>query len=75
MTARKKATGQVYVAIDSGSAEGKDGTPYTFTRGVTRVAEGHELLKLAGNSFAPVEENVHYGDVEAATAAPGQKRG
>ena len=43
--------------------------------GVTRVREGHELLKQYPHLFDPVDDApVHY-DVEAATQGPGEKRG
>jgi len=70
-----KPRGGVYVATTSGSAEIK-GQVYPFTKDVTRVREGHALLKLfAGtDTFKPVGDDVHY-DVEKATRAPGEKRG
>lgn len=70
MPAAKKRT---YVAIESGSCE-IDGRAYYFTKGRTHVAEGHELLKVYPDFFAPTEDRVDY-DVEKATAAPGEKRG
>lgn len=63
----------IFVAIESGSCEVK-GETYVFVRGQTRIRAGHPLLKAVPDYFKPVEENVHY-DVEAAVAAPGQKRG
>lgn len=64
--------GKVYVARDSGVSE-VDGEIYVFTRGVTRVREGHALLKGREGLFEPVDESVHY-DIEQATAAPGERR-
>lgn len=66
--------GQVFVAIETGSAE-INGETFPFTRGVTRVREGHPLLK-GGRSqfFAPAEDSVTY-EWESATSAPGEKRG
>jgi hypothetical protein len=68
-----KSKGGVYVAIESGSAEVK-GQLYSFIKGVTRVRDGHPLLKDHGVFFEPVDEHVHY-EVEQATAAPGEQRG
>lgn len=73
--ARKKSDGSVFIAITSGSAENaKTGESAVFVRGRTRVRQGHWLLKQVPDAFEAVEEHVHY-DVEAATAAPGVKRG
>jgi hypothetical protein len=69
---KSKASG-VYVATESGSAEGKNGDLYVFIKGVTRVAAPHELLDRCPDFFSPVEDEVHYG-VESATAAPGEER-
>lgn len=69
MPAARKDKTQVYVATESGAAEAPDGTQYVFVRGVTRVREGHKLLKIAGAFFEPVDDHVHY-DVETATAKP-----
>ena len=67
--------GKIYVAKSSGVAE-IDGNGYPFVKGVTRVREGHALLKIAGADelFEVVEGTVHY-EVEEATANPGEKRG
>lgn len=65
--------GAVYVATDSGSAN-VDGHEIIFTKGVTRVRQGHPLLKGRSSLFAKVDDVVHY-EWEAATAAPGEKRG
>jgi hypothetical protein len=66
--------GQVYIATETGVTAAIDGVEYTFQKGVTRVREGHPLLRACPNCFAPDAESVTY-DVEQATAAPGQKRG
>jgi hypothetical protein len=42
--------------------------------GVTRVREGHKLLKLYPDWFEPLDASPAYQDVEAATAAPGETR-
>jgi hypothetical protein len=63
----------VFVAKESGSAE-VDGAQLTFTKGVTRVREGHPLLTGREQLFEPIDESVHY-DIETATAGPGEKRG
>ncbi len=63
----------VYVATENFLAD-VDGVPQTFRRGVTRVREGHPILKGREHYFRLADESVHY-EVEAATAAPGEKRG
>lgn len=74
MAARARTGGgRVFVARESGSAE-VDGEQYSFVKGVTRVREGHPLLKGREHVFSPVDEVVHY-EWESATAAPGEKRG
>ncbi len=72
---RVASRGAVYVATTSGSAEIK-GQVYPFTKDVTRVREGHALLKLfAGtDTFKLIDDSVHY-DVEKATRSPGEQRG
>jgi len=65
-------TGKIYVAKDSGSAYVEGIGDLTFVKGVTRVREGHALLK--GREYLFEEVNAHY-EVEEATAAPGEKRG
>lgn len=56
-----------------------DGAPLTCHKGVTRVAAGHPLLDVYGVYFEPVSRDVHFGaptgEVEQATAAPGERRG
>jgi len=61
---------RVFVATQSFVTQDAD-----VTAGVTRIREGHPLLKRYPDWFAPVEDqHVHY-DVETATAAPGELRG
>lgn len=72
-TARKKTTGAVYIAIESGFAD-VNGEPVMFTKNRTRVREGHPLLKQCPTMFRPVDELVDL-EVEQATAAPGELRG
>lgn len=64
---------KIYVARESGSATYK-GEDAIFVKGVTRVAEGHWLLKRVAYAFEPVEDHVHFGGVERATANPGGGR-
>lgn len=64
--------GRVYIARETGSAE-VDGQSLVFIKGVTRVREGHPLLKGREAYFELAEDFVHY-DIEAATAAPGERR-
>jgi hypothetical protein len=66
-----KSTGQIYVASTSGVASTPDGE-IVFTKGVTRIREGHPLLKQLGHYFEPLE--VQY-EVEDTTPAPGERRG
>lgn len=62
--------GQIYVAKQTFTTE-VDGTPVTVHAGITRVREGHALLKGRSELFEPIL--VQY-DVEQATAKPGEKR-
>jgi hypothetical protein len=54
---------EVFVATQSGSAQGKKGDSYVFIKGVTRVRAGHELLKLVPDYFEPADDHVHYDEV------------
>lgn len=65
--------GAVYVAIESGAAT-VNGQEISFIKGITRVRQGHPLLKGRSQFFAKVDDAVHY-EWEAATAAPNEKRG
>ena len=65
------AEGRILVAVESFSRE-FEGAPHTFSAGVTRVREGHPILKGIEHLFRPID--AHY-DVEAASAAPGEVRG
>lgn len=67
-----KSTGQIYVANESGVASVEGFGELVFTKGVTRVREGHPILKQLGHYFEPL--TVQY-EVEDTTAAPGEKRG
>jgi hypothetical protein len=62
---------RVFVATETGSTE-IDGELYSFHRGLTRVVEGHPLLKQCGGLFAPAEEHVTYSP-EQATESPRSK--
>jgi hypothetical protein len=65
---------QIFVATTSGASENKKtGESAVFVKGITRVREGHWLLKQVPYAFEPADEHVHY-DIEQATAAPGEKR-
>jgi hypothetical protein len=63
--------GTIYVAKSSFSIE-IDGATMPIQAGVTRVREGHWLLRHHPDYFEPL--TVHY-ELEDATAAPGKKRG
>ena len=61
---------RVYVATNTFVTE-----TGTITAGITRVREGHPLLKTYPDWFRLADDlAVHY-EVEAATAAPGELRG
>ena len=64
---------KIFVANESGSTE-IDGQVYIFHKGITRVREGHELIKAYPGFFDEIDLRVDY-DVEQATAGPGEKRG
>jgi hypothetical protein len=59
--------GKIFVAKESGVLEMPDGSVIVFTRGVTRVREGHDILKGRENMFEEI--GVHY-DIEDARSAP-----
>ena len=66
----------IYVATTSFACE-IDGYRLNVNTG-ERVREGHELLRIYGEAFEPLEAgHVHYevAEIEQATAAPGEKRG
>lgn len=71
MAKRQPQQGQVFVAKESFSTV-YEGAPIMVSRGVTRVREGHPLLKGREGFFEPI--TVDY-DVEQATDEPGEKRG
>lgn len=63
--------GEIYVAVDS-AALPYEGGMTVIHKGVTRVREGHALLRQYPDLFKPID--VHY-EVEDTTARPGEKRG
>ena len=63
---------KVYVANETIHVQTKTGV-VTIYKG-QRVREGHEYLKGREQFFSSPDADVMY-DVEAATAAPGEKRG
>lgn len=69
----KKDSETTHIAVQSGVCE-VDGEPYVFVAGRTLVRAGHPLLKAVPDYFEPTLDHVHY-DNEAASAAPGEKRG
>jgi hypothetical protein len=64
-------SGKIFVAKESFSTVLKDGTPVAIQANITRVREGHELLKGREVFFKPLD--VQY-DIEQATAAPAEVR-
>ncbi len=62
----------VYIAKESFAAE-IDGVPVVVRKGVTRVRAGHPLLAGREQMFEPADAHADF-DVEAATAAPGERR-
>jgi len=63
----------ILVANTSFSVE-IEGVPHAITQGKTRVRAGHPIALQNPEYFDPAEEHVDF-DVEAATKAPGEKRG
>lgn len=63
--------GEIYVAVDS-AAVPYEGGMIVLHSGVTRVREGHELLRAHPELFKPID--VHY-EVEDGTQRPGARRG
>lgn len=61
---------EIFVPTDSFTAR-VDGVDVLFRKGETRVREGHPVLEEYAHLFEPIR--AHY-DVEAATAAPGERR-
>lgn len=58
----------IYVATESFASASGDAIA-----GVTRVREGHKLLKMYPDWFQPIEDQL-VREVEQATAAPGETR-
>lgn len=71
MAEKHPEPGEILVAIESFS-KSYAGSDHHFTAGQTRVRSGHPILRGVEHLFKPVE--AHY-EVEAATAAPGERRG
>lgn len=67
-----KSAGQIFVAKDSGVASVEGYGEIVFVKGVTRIREGHPILKQLAPYFEPL--TVQY-DIEDTTAEPGTKRG
>ena len=63
---------QIYQAKESFVAP-VDGVDYSFTP-QTLVEEGHPILRAYPELFIPVRVHFRAPDVEAASAAPGEKR-
>lgn len=71
MTRKANSDGKLYVANESFWYD-EDGVEKLAREGKTRVREGHALLERFPHLFD--ELDAHH-EVEAATAAPGEKRG
>lgn len=67
MAARRPAGGALYVARESFSTE-HEGAPVAIVKGVTRVREGHPILKGREDFFELIEPHFE-------VAAPGEPRG
>ena len=65
-------TGRIYVARTSGTSE-VDGNSYVYITGVTRVREGHPLLKAVPDYFELVTEQIHH-EWEQSDAPRGKAR-
>lgn len=63
--------GGILVANESFSKR-FEGADHHFQSGVTRVREGHPILRGVEHLFKPVSADYEF---EQATAAPGEKRG
>lgn len=70
MTLGRTQGREIFVPTDSFTAK-VDGVDVLFRKGETRVREGHQILDDYPDLFEPIR--AHY-DVEAATAAPGERR-
>jgi hypothetical protein len=72
----RKHPPRYYIATDTGVAVDADGVPHHFTKGEL-LPEGHPRLKFCRSYFEPVKEDyvISHGEVEQATAAPGERRG
>lgn len=60
---------QIFVATETFSTT-VDGEPVSVTKGVTRVRDGHELIRNNPQFFKAVGDGVHY-ELEQATDIPG----
>lgn len=60
---------EVYIATEDAVVTVGNGDFVAIRRDITRVAEGHPLLKSHGQFFKPASEGVHF-DVEDTRATP-----
>jgi len=67
----KAKTTRILIAKESFSVR-YEGADHGFQKGVSRVREGHPILRGIEHLFEPL--TAHY-EWEAATAAPGERRG
>lgn len=72
MAKASPALGEILVAKESFSTR-YEGADHSFQAGQSRVRAGHPILKGIEHLFEPIR--AHYEFVEAATQAPGEKRG
>lgn len=68
---RRDPDQEILIATDDGIWTAPDGRQYPFYKDKTRVRASHPLAKAMPGAFKVI--TAHY-DVEAATAAPGERR-
>ena len=64
--------GKIFIANETFQAAGVDNPVY---KDITRVREGHPILKQYPHLFREAEAHLEWPEVEQATAGPGEKRG
>lgn len=64
---------RIFIAVESFSCR-HEGADHSFVKDQSRVREGHPVLVGREHLFKVIEPSFGY-EVEAASAAPGEKRG